>query len=63
MVFRPTDGADLKLFVEPHVEILAQEWSHPSPADSAGSKRRHHHLHLPSRHRRHHHFRLHAAHS
>lgn len=62
MVFRSTDGADLKLFVEPHVEILAQEWSHPTPTESAGSKRQHH-LHLPSRRHHHHHLRIHAAHS
>jgi hypothetical protein len=56
-VWRPTDGDGVKLFVEPHVEMLAQEWEPRDSRDPTKGRRRrtprhHHHLHL----------RLHAAH-
>lgn len=61
MVLRPMDS-DIKLFTEPHVQMLAESWGPRKPADSAGRKRRHRVHETPQRHHRFH-FPLHAAHS
>ena len=63
MVLRPTDGAGVRLFVEPHVQLLTQEWGRPTPTESAGREWRRH-LHLTPRHHHFHfHLPLHAAHN
>ena len=55
-----TDWDGAKMFAEAHVQMLARDWGHPVPGESASPKPRHQ-LHVMP-HRVHlHHLRLHHA--
>lgn len=62
-MFRPTDS-DLQLYVQPHVELLAQFAGRPTVRQSSRSMRRHHPRVTPRyEHRRLHLHLHHAAHA
>jgi hypothetical protein len=61
-VWRPTDWDEMKLFVQPHVEMLAEQWR-PRMANERPDTEPRHHLHIRPRHHHHFHLPLHAAHS